>query len=80
MKLRHQNGDFFGTSGLNETFSKGDTTNWSFILYKITQIVNDTIPNYPIDESKERYDQVLLKKVKLALKEDKERMKALKLK
>ena len=31
---------------LKRTFSKEDTTNWSYKLYKITEIVNDTIPTY----------------------------------
>ena len=39
---------------IKKTFSKGDTTNWSYKLYKITQIINDTIPSYKIDNLKER--------------------------
>ena len=34
---------------LRKTFSKGDTTNWSFKLYKITEIVNNTIASYRLD-------------------------------
>ena len=33
-----------GTADLKKTLSKGDTTNSSFKLYKIIEIVNDTIP------------------------------------
>ena len=39
---------------LKKTFSKGDTTNWSYKLYKITEIINDTIPTYHIDNLPER--------------------------
>ena len=35
---------------LNEIFSKADSTNWShIILYKITEIIDDTIPSYRIE-------------------------------
>ena len=60
-------------------FSKGDTTNWSYKLYKITEIVNDTIPSYKINNLSERYNESLLKKTELSLKENKDVMKALNL-
>ena len=37
------------TADIKKTFSKGDTTNWSYKLYKITEIINDTIPSYRLD-------------------------------
>ena len=58
-------------------FSKGDTTNWSSKLYKITDIVNDTIPSYKIDKLLERYNESLLKKTELTMKEKKDVMKKL---
>ena len=33
------------TADLRKTFSKGDTTNWSYKLYKLTELINDTIPS-----------------------------------
>ena len=42
------------TADLKRIFSKGDRTNWSYKLYKITEIINDTIPSYHIDNLKER--------------------------
>ena len=33
------------TAELERTFSKGDTTNWSYKLYKVTESINDTIPS-----------------------------------
>ena len=43
---KFQVNDLIRTADLKKTFSKGDTTNWSYKLYKITEIINDTIPSY----------------------------------
>ena len=59
---KFQINDLVRTADLKKTFSKGDTTNWSFKLYKITEIINDTIPSYKINNLKERYNEALLKK------------------
>ena len=61
---------------LKKTFSKSD---WSYKLYKITEIINDTITRYKIDKLKERYNEALLKKTELSLKENKDVMKKLKI-
>ena len=65
------------TADLKRTFAKGDTTNWSYKLYKITEIINDTIPSYRIDNLKERYNESLLKKTELTMKENDDVMKKL---
>ena len=67
------------TADLKKTFSKGDMTNWSYKLYKITEIINDTIPSYHIDNLKERYNESLLRKTELTLKQNKDVMKKLNL-
>ena len=67
------------TAGLRKTFSKGDTTNWSYKLYKITYIVNDTIPSYKLDNLPERYNKALLKKTELSWKKNNSLMKKLNL-
>ena len=64
---------------MKKTFSKGDTTNWSYKLYKITEIVKDTVPAYRIDNLKERYNESLLKKTELTMKENDSVMKKLNL-
>ena len=64
---------------MRKTFSKGDTTTWSYKLYKITEIINDTIPAYKIDNLSERYNESLLKKTDLTLKENNSVMKKLKI-
>ena len=46
IKPKFQVNDLVRTADLKKTFSKGDTTNCSYKLYKITEIVNDTIPSY----------------------------------
>ena len=47
--------DLVGRADLKKRFSKGDTTDLSFKSYKITEIVNDTIPSYHIGNLAERY-------------------------
>ena len=76
---KFQINDVVRTAVLKKTFSKGDTTNWSYKLYKITEIINDTLPGYKIDNLKERYNEALMKKTELTLKENKAVMKKLNL-
>ena len=79
IKPKYEIGDLVRTADLKKTFSKGDMTNWSYKLYKITEIVNDTIPSYKINILPERYNESLLKKTNLTLKENNSVMKKLRL-
>ena len=79
VKPKFQINDLVRTADLKKTFSKGDTTNWSYKLYKITEIINDTIANYHIENLPERYNEALLKKTDLTMKENKDVMKKLNL-
>ena len=79
VKPKFQINDLVRTADLKRTFSKGDTTNWSYKLYKITEIINDTIPSYKIDNLSERYIESLLKKTNLTMKENNSVMKKLNL-
>ena len=79
IKPKFQINDLVRTADLKRTFSKGDTTNWSYKLYKITEIINDTIPSYHIDNLKERYNESLLKKTDLTLKENNNVIKKLRI-
>ena len=79
IKPRYEIGDLVRTAELKRTFSKGDTTNWSYKLYKIIEIINDTIPSYRLDNLPERYNQSLLKKTDLTMKENNSVMKKLKI-
>ena len=76
---KFQINDLVRVADLKKTFSKGDTTNWSYKLYKITEIINDTIPAYKIDNLRERYNESLLKKTMLSMKENDNVMKKLKI-
>ena len=67
---KFQINDLVRTADLKKTFSKSDTTNWSYKLYNITEIINDTIPSYRLDNLPERYNEALLKKTELAMKEN----------
>ena len=64
IKPKFQINDLVRVADLKRTFSKRDTTNWSYKLYKITEIINDTIPSYKINNLPERYNESLLKKTK----------------
>ena len=79
VKPKFQINDLVRTADLKKTFSKGDTTSWSYKLYKITEIINDTIPSYRLDNLKERYNESLLKKTELTMKENNAVMKKLNL-
>ena len=59
---KFQVNDLVRTADLKKTFSKSDMTNCSYELYKITEVITDTIPSYKIDNLKERYNEALLKK------------------
>ena len=70
-------GDLVRTADLKRTFSKSDATNWSYRIYKITEIISDTKPACKIDNLQERYNEALLKKTELTLKENNSVMKKL---
>ena len=79
IKPKYELGDLVRTADLKKTFSKGDTTNWSYKLYKITEIINDTLPSYKIGNLPERYNESLLKKTELTMKENDNVMNKLKI-
>ena len=77
IKPKYEIGNLVRTADLKKTFSKGDTTNWSYKLYKITELIIDTVPSYRLDNLPERYNEALLKKTELTLKENNSVMKKL---
>ena len=56
---KFQINDLVRVADLKRTFSKGDLTNWGYELYEFTEIINDTIPSYNIDNLPERYNESL---------------------
>ena len=72
-------GQLVRTADIKRVFSKGDSTNWSYKLYTITEVIHDTIPSYRIDYLPERYNESLLLPTKLSLGENNQVMKELNL-
>ena len=72
-------GQLVRTADIKRVFSKGDSTNWSYELYTITEVIHDTIPSYRINYLSERYNQNLLLPTKLTLGENNQVMKELNL-
>ena len=79
MKPKFQKNDLVRVADLKKMFSKSDTTNWSYKLYKISEIINDTIPIFRLAKLPERYNDTLLKKTELTMKENDIVMKKLKI-
>ena len=72
-------GDLVRTADIKKVFSKGDSTNYSYKLYTITEIIHDKIPSYRIDYLPERYNENLLLPTKLSLEQNNQVMKELNL-
>ena len=67
------------TADIKRVFSKGDSTNYSYKLYTITEVIHDTIPAYRINYLPERYNENLLLPTKLSREENNQVMKELNL-
>ena len=78
-KSKYRLGQLVRTSDIKRVFGKGDSTNYSCLLYTITEVIHDTIPSYRIDYLPERYNENLLLPTKLTLEENNQLMKKLKL-
>ena len=78
-KPKFKLGDLVRTADIKRVFSKGDSTNRSYKLYTITEIIHDTIPSYRIDYLPERYNENLLLPTKLSLEQNNQVMKKLNL-
>ena len=72
-------GQLVRTADIKRVFSKGDSTNYSYKLYTITEIIHNTIPSYRINYLRERYNQNLLLPTKLSLEQNNQVMKELNL-
>ena len=72
-------GQLVRVSDIRRVFSKGDSTNYSYKLYTITEVIHNTIPSYRINYLPERYNQNLLLPNKLTLDENNKIMKELNL-
>ena len=64
---------------LKTVFSRGDSTNYSYNLYTITEVLQNTLPNYKLNYLAERYNQNLLHPRKLTPEQNKQVRKELNL-
>ena len=76
---KYKLGQLIRTADIKRVFSKGDSTNWSYKLYTITEVIHDTIPSYRINYLPERYNENLLLPSKLSLEQNNKIMKELNL-
>ncbi len=76
---KYKLGQLVRTCDIRRVFSKGDSTNWSYKLYTITEVIHDIIPSYRIDYLPERYNENLLLPTKLTLDENNQVTKELNL-
>ena len=69
-KPKFKLGQLIRVADIKKVFSKGDSTNYSYKLYTITEVIHDTIPAYRIDYLPERYNENLFLPTKLSLEEN----------
>ena len=72
-------GQLVRTADIKRVFSNGDSSNYSYKLYTITEVIHDTIPSYRINYLPDRNNENLLLPTKLALDENNQVMKKLNL-
>ena len=53
-QLKYKLGQLVRTADIKQVFSYGDSTNWSYKLYTLTEVIHDTIPSYRINYLPER--------------------------
>ena len=78
-KPKYKLGQLVRTADIKRVFSKGDSTNYSYKLYTITEIIHDTIASYRLNDLPERYNENLLLPAKLSLEENNHVMEELNL-
>ena len=76
---KYKLGQLVRTADIKRVFSKGDSTNYSYKLYTIIEVIHDTIPSYRIDYSSQRCNQNSLLPTKLSLEQNNQVMKKLNL-
>ena len=62
-------GQLVRTTDIKKLFSKGDSTNWCYKLYTITEVIHYNIPSYGIIYLAERDNRKLLGSTKLTADE-----------
>ena len=78
-KAKYKLGQLVITADIKRVFSRGDSTNYSYKLYTITEVIHDTIPSYKLNYLPERYNENQLLPKKLSFDENNRVMKELNL-
>ena len=78
-KPKFKLGQLVRTADIKKVFSRGDSTDFSYKIYTITENIHDAIQSYRIDYLPERYNENLLLPTKLTLEENNQVMKKLNL-
>ena len=76
---KQQLGQLIRTADIKKVFSKGDSTNYSYKLFTLTEVFYKTIPSYKNNYLPERYNDNLLLPTKISLNENNQVMKKLNL-
>ena len=71
--------DMVRTSDIRSVFSKTDSTNYSYELYAITEIIHHTTFKYRVNYLPERHNENLLRSTNLTLDENNQIVKKLNL-
>ena len=66
-KQKYEQGQIVRTADFKMVFSKVDSTNYSYQLHTLTQVINDTTSSYRISYLPERFNENLLRSTKLTL-------------
>ena len=74
-QLKYNLGQLVRRADIKRVFSKGDSRIYSYKLYTITEVIQDTIPSYRIDYLPERYNENRLLPTKLSLEQNNQVMK-----
>ena len=75
LKPKLKLGQLVRTADIKIVFSKGDSTNYSYNLYTISEVIYNTIASYRIDYLHKRYNENLLLLTKLSLEQNNHVMK-----
>ena len=78
-QAKYKLGQLVRTADIKQVVSKGDSTNYSYKLYTITEVKYDNIPSYRINYLPERCKQNLLLLTNLTVEQNNQIMKKLNL-
>ena len=76
---KYKLGKLVRTSDIKQIFGKGDSTNWSYNLYRVNEVIHEHIPSYRINYLPERYNENIFRPPKLSLEDNEQVMKELNL-